>query len=295
MLNYNLDISKDSKWITATPNTTASTLPFYMTEVGKFYAHSGYFTDRSDKPGYQIIYTLSGRGFVATGDHQMDLPEKHAVLIDCRMPQSFKTLSEEPWVESWVHLNGGGLEPYYSLINSPKPAPVKISDDSRFGGLFDELIGDGKSNDVKTLLRRSILLHSMLNMMMNGRLSGDNQKQEARISDIRNAVEFIQEHYREQITVESLTRQFNISKYYFIRLFKQHMGTSPYDYLINYRINRAKMLLNSTSMTIAEIASYVGFLDVCNFIKHFKRQTGIKPTEYRSNAIGFYQKSGTGR
>jgi AraC-like DNA-binding protein len=290
VLSYNLDISKESQWVTATPNATAATLPFYMTEVGKFYAHSGYFTDRSDKPGYQIIYTISGKGSITTGDHQMDLPEKHAVLIDCNMHQTFKTLSEKPWVEAWVHLNGSGLESYYNLINSPKPIPVKINDDLQFLELFDELLNNGKSNDIKTLLTLSGALQNMLSMTMIDRLSGDNKKQEARITDIKNAAAYIQQHYRDQITVESITRQFNISKYYFIRLFKQHMGTSPYDYLINYRINKAKMLLNSTDMPIGEIASYVGFLDVCNFIKHFKRQTGIKPTEYRNNAIGFYQK-----
>ena len=72
-----------------------------------------------------------------------------------------------------------------------------------------------------------------------------------------------------------------LSKYHFIRVFKRIMGTTPYNYLTNYRINNAKILLKTTDLSVYEIAERCGFSDTSNFIVQFKKHTGQKPLEYR--------------
>lgn len=59
------------------------------------------------------------------------------------------------------------------------------------------------------------------------------------------------------------------------------MGVTPYSYLTNYRINRSKELLRSTSMSITDISEECGFLDPGNFIAQFKKRTGMRPLQYR--------------
>jgi AraC-like DNA-binding protein len=67
-----------------------------------------------------------------------------------------------------------------------------------------------------------------------------------------------------------------------IRIFNKHVGTSPYEYLINFRINKSKTLLKETSLTVNEISVMVGYNEVTNFIRDFKKYLGTTPLKYRN-------------
>ena len=84
--------------------------------------------------------------------------------------------------------------------------------------------------------------------------------------------------------MDIIANQLFLSKYYFSRVFKQITGSSPYQYLINLRIGKAKELLVLTNCPLAEIAEMSGFSDVKNLIYLFKRQVGMTPGEYRRTA-----------
>ena len=94
-------------------------------------------------------------------------------------------------------------------------------------------------------------------------------------------IDFIQNNYSDSISIDDMIQNIHISKYHFIRLFHRIMGTTPYNYLTNYRINKSKLLLRTTNKSIAEISEECGFLDTSNFISQFKQNTNQKPTDYR--------------
>ena len=87
------------------------------------------------------------------------------------------------------------------------------------------------------------------------------------------------------ITVDDITEHIKISKYHFIRLFKKQMGVTPYEYLINYRINQAKILLQTTSRSLFEISYDVGYKSKSNFVAQFKTLVGTTPAKYRSESL----------
>jgi len=72
-----------------------------------------------------------------------------------------------------------------------------------------------------------------------------------------------------------------MSPYHFARLFKQSTGFTPHQYLINSRIERAKMLLAEKKLSIAEICEYVGFRSPSHFIALFRKFTSMTPKAYR--------------
>ncbi len=72
-----------------------------------------------------------------------------------------------------------------------------------------------------------------------------------------------------------------MSQYYFSRLFKQAMGVSPYQYVMQQRIERAKYLLRTTSLSVAEIAPQVGFSTQNQLTIQFRKFTGTTPSGYR--------------
>ncbi|MCX7796594.1 MAG: response regulator [bacterium] len=94
--------------------------------------------------------------------------------------------------------------------------------------------------------------------------------------------EFIKENYTENINLNFIAERFNYSVSYLSRIFSQYTGISPYRYLIELRINRAKHLLqNHRELSIKQIGELVGYPDQGYFSRIFKRFTGKSPQEFR--------------
>ena len=98
---------------------------------------------------------------------------------------------------------------------------------------------------------------------------------------LREAIAYIQEHLGEEITLEAIATQLNMSQYYFCHLFKQSMGISPYQYVLQQRINKAKQLLKQRQLTITDVALECGFANQTHFTKYFRKLTGATPKNYR--------------
>ncbi|NKB18828.1 MAG: helix-turn-helix transcriptional regulator [Pseudanabaena sp. CRU_2_10] len=95
--------------------------------------------------------------------------------------------------------------------------------------------------------------------------------------------EYINENLNQDIKLADLAQLLDISQFHFSHLFKQAIGISPYQYLIQQRIERAKQLLKQTERSIMEIALECGFNSHSHLSKQFRQLTGITPTAYRAN------------
>lgn len=99
--------------------------------------------------------------------------------------------------------------------------------------------------------------------------------------DIQKIVAYIETHPYEKYSIEDLAQQIFLSNSQFMRKFKQYMGVSPYDYIIQEKIQTAKNLMKSTDLTITYIASELGFSSSQHFATVFKKYTGKTPSMYR--------------
>lgn len=95
------------------------------------------------------------------------------------------------------------------------------------------------------------------------------------------AVQYIREHYQEQISLEDAAFAGNVSPNYLSKLFRSEMEIGFLDYLTQTRLKESEKLLEETNLSIREIAAKVGYLDEKYYSKLFKKATGIKPSEYR--------------
>ena len=98
---------------------------------------------------------------------------------------------------------------------------------------------------------------------------------------LKPALEFIENHYGQNITLEELARLTGLSSKYFCRYFKTIVHRSPIDYLNYYRIECASHFLIASDMTVAEIAQHCGYNDSSFFIKQFRKYKGTTPRQYR--------------
>lgn len=98
---------------------------------------------------------------------------------------------------------------------------------------------------------------------------------------------YIDEHYNQtSFSLGSMAEHFNITPSYLSRYFKENFGENFNSYLSGYKIVKAKKMLDETNYAIKEISALVGYYDVNNFIKTFKRIEGVTPGQYRSNRSG---------
>ncbi len=104
--------------------------------------------------------------------------------------------------------------------------------------------------------------------------------------DIFRAKEYIEKHYKENLTLEVLAGEIHMNPYYFSSYFKKNAGENFKDYVNSVRIRHAVSLLVSTDMKAYEIAAEVGFRDVRSFTEVFSRTYGETPNAYRKRVIG---------
>ncbi|NJL39801.1 MAG: helix-turn-helix transcriptional regulator [Leptolyngbyaceae cyanobacterium RM2_2_4] len=97
----------------------------------------------------------------------------------------------------------------------------------------------------------------------------------------QEVLNYIQTHLDRDLSLVELAEVINISPTYFASLFRQAMGVSPHQYVIQQRVERAKTMLSKTDLAIADIALQVGFASQSHLTQQFKRLTGMTPKQVR--------------
>ena len=108
--------------------------------------------------------------------------------------------------------------------------------------------------------------------------------QSSKMSDyyIKEAINYIEQNFQNNITIEDIAAVCGINRSYFGKIFRNSIGRSPQEFLMNYRMVKATELLKLTSLSIAEIGSAVGYENQLHFSRAFKTVYGISPREWRN-------------
>ena len=284
MLTYNMDVEERSLWLRATPGAAVLAQPFYCTEAGHFYGRSRFATARTDKESYILFYTVAGAGLIEQDAQQVELPAGSALLLNCRTPQSYCTApGQESWQHYWVHLDGAGVANMAeTLLPQNRLTPVRVSG-WEMQPLFDTIFAEWDRGTVAAQIETGLTLHRMLALLAARLLAGDASRSNRAL--IEQATGYIRAHYAEPLSLDALLAQTPVSKSWFLRLFRQYTGTTPYNFLLSTRITRAKELLVLTDFAVSEIAHQVGFGDESNFSTRFTAMVGQSPQQYRKSAM----------
>lgn len=97
---------------------------------------------------------------------------------------------------------------------------------------------------------------------------------------------YLEQHYNESISLTQLAKQYFLNPCYLSHCFTEAVGCSPKKYIMLNRIAKAKELLLSSKTPVQDIGVQCGFSDPNNFIRLFKRETGVTPRQYRDNSHG---------
>jgi transcriptional regulator GlxA family with amidase domain len=108
--------------------------------------------------------------------------------------------------------------------------------------------------------------------------------EQTQANSVAAALDYISEHLAEPLTVTELARQANLSPSAFSRLFREATGRSPYRYVKEKRLDRARELLTLGRLGVTDVSRSVGYPSLSHFIKEFRNRFGTTPGEYVGSA-----------
>jgi AraC family transcriptional regulator len=100
---------------------------------------------------------------------------------------------------------------------------------------------------------------------------------------LKRVKDYIEDHLAEELSIAALAELVPISQFHFARAFKAVMGEPPHRYIVQRRLERAKILLAATQLSIAEITYQVGFSNQSHFIAQFRKGFGVTPKQFRDS------------
>jgi AraC-like DNA-binding protein len=134
------------------------------------------------------------------------------------------------------------------------------------------------------MLERETRLLWTLTELISRHASWQPEPKRSRVDDrvITQAKAYIDDHYGENIALETLAATVHMSAFHFSRMFRERVGLPPHTYLTQVRINRAKMLLDA-GLPAVEVALETGFAQQSHLNRAFKRIVGVTPGQYSKN------------
>jgi two-component system response regulator YesN len=158
--------------------------------------------------------------------------------------------------------------------------------------VFEYLIKPIFPNDIAALLRRTkqildnerakkIKLRTEIEAEFFSQTAGENGDCNLP-AYLSQAKAYIREHYAEPLTLSKVAKQVAVNPAYLSYSFTKHCGQNFLEYVIQYRMFKAKELLLQTAMQVQEIAHQIGYTDIAYFTRVFRRVTGLTPGNFRS-------------
>ncbi len=217
---------------------------------------------------HTLFYTLKGRGKLTTVDNEYRLLPNTLAILPTK--QSFEvSIAAEQWDIIWLNLANTKRWQHIALeqavvISDQKLKPLHFAMELLY-------------SEPDTILRESVM--PILTHYLNATLRGDNQNKTN--NRLHNLFQDIEKRLQYNWTIEAMCQQLHYSPPHLHRLCQAQFGKSPIQKLIHLRIERAKSLLLSTRWPVQHIATYVGYTNIFNFSKSFKKLLGVSPTEFR--------------
>lgn len=245
-----------------------------------FDAREGYYTKREDLNSYELRYTLSGEGVLEYEGRKYVLKEGEGYFISSQKTHVYYA---RPcgWKSTVLHVNGSLCRDFFETWSSR--GNYKFDRDScpSFEMMQYQLLYATQKVYPYQEYRINCLLDLLLSELLSSTANMSNTAKSSNAEVITALLDYIHTHFSEELVFENLAKKFGMSRTTLFESFRCYTGFSPGKYLLHVRIKQARILLKTSTASIEEIATSVGFKDAGHFSQMFKKEVGITPLKYR--------------
>ncbi|HEY3376473.1 MAG TPA: AraC family transcriptional regulator [Armatimonadota bacterium] len=234
--------------------------------------------ERPDGPMGIFQYTLAGRGILERGGQRyivqageaflVEIPDDHHYYLPAGWP---------PWEFIYVCFDGNDLLRHAHRLIGTHGSVYPIPLDHAALGVYSELFLAVHQRQVAEVEQ----LAEMLYRFMLGLRRAISSPHLSPSAPVMQALQWAAQHYAEAVTIEGMAEASGLSRAHFCRLFRREMAQSPWHYLTDIRLQRARSLLRGTRLALEAIALQCGFAGAGYFGKVFLKTYGLTPTAYR--------------
>ena len=259
-------------------NELSDRLSLTVESYGEFLARSAYDTRRSGFRQFLLLYTLRGQGELVYQRKRFRLLPQSVMLIDCNLLQHYRTVGEL-WHFRYVHFTGNAADYFYQTLTQPDRYAFPVRDPAPFVLALNSLFSCGDAAlPYQTACACNALSSALLHLLAERQTEPDLASRAHRLDPV---LHFLETHYRDPLSLDDLARSALLSKFYFVRAFKEYTGLTPHAYLTAFRISRAQVLLQDPDLSVENVADLVGYENASSFIRAFRAATGYSPGQYR--------------
>ena len=236
--------------------------------------------------GYLLLYLHKGSLKILINDHYLHVSAGHVIIYKPGQVRNIIFESCEENERYYVYFQGEGSGYYLKQLSLFDNIVYKTGELTYLINVFKEIIEDFKVHNFDCDAYRITKLLTILTTVSSCTNTTETTSKSSRISTI---LKLMEDTYYCNYSLEYYAKHYAQSIPTFIRHFKDEVGIPPIKYLNNLKIEKAKMFLSTTSLSISSIAMNIGMTDTFYFCNFFKKNTGKSPSEYRnkSNNINF--------
>jgi len=230
---------------------------------------------------HEFVYITNGTGVFIINGERLSVDVGDLIVA---APNTLHALLSERGVDYYCLL----IRPDFFAGDNIDTLSFKncVKGDTAVGEMFVELEGEyANEATASDIMKKSIVYKLAAYLARNHRRSHlskeDIEWRSAALTRMRKVEDFVSQNYQNKISTAHLSKIFYMSESHFCRLFKKTVGISPIDYINEYRVGKAELLLQKTDLPIITIAAEVGFEDANYFSRVFRKIKKLSPSEYR--------------
>lgn len=263
-----------------------ASVDLYLCYCGSQICNSGHAYGPEIRTEYLVHIVLSGKGYYTVDSKTYEIGPQTAFLIYPGVSTYYHASEDDPWTYIWVGFNGIKAEASLKHAQFSKDNPVvQIQNVEPFVNVVNGMLASSQLTYANDLAREGYL-YQFVSLLIQDRQSQNNIEEVHDYSYqvyVDHTLEYIEHNYDKYIKVQGIADYIGINRSYLTNCFKSILKMSPQEYILNYRMNQASILLKNTNLPVSKIANNVGYDDALNFSKAFKKTYGINPTNYRNS------------